>query len=82
MVPFYLCRATTSTERTVDRGGMSGLERIQTKTRYPMIPYFCSKDVIHSYAPAKKSFAASIVLFGPVRNKIPKAWISNVEYKQ
>jgi hypothetical protein len=75
-IPIYKCRVTTGAERLdVHRDGQSGLERIETKIRYPGIPYYCSKEVIHSYSPARKRFAASLVLFGPTIGKIPKAWI-------
>lgn len=73
----YLCRATTSSERDVTRSGQSGVEVTSEHARYPFVPYFCSADVIHSYVPLKKNFAASLVLFGPPENKIPKAWIKN-----
>lgn len=72
----FRCRSTTSLDRLdTQEDGKSGVKFISKHVRYPFIPYFCSQDVIHSYAPLKKKFAASIVLFGPPTKKVPRAWI-------
>lgn len=75
-IPTYRCRSTTTKARLdISRDGQSDVEVTSKHIRYPLVPYFCSQDVIHSYAPMKKSFAASLVLFGPTNGKTPRAWI-------
>jgi hypothetical protein len=75
--PIFKCRSTTRGGRLdIQREGQGGLRVIKTITRYPFIPYFVSKEDIHSFRPKTKSFVATLVLFGPPTNKSPRAWIA------
>lgn len=75
-IPIYHCRSTTSKERLdIEQNGTSDVEGISTHVRWPLIPYYCPVDAIHTFRPRKNSFSATLVLFGPTRNKTPRAWI-------
>ncbi len=51
-IPIYRCRPNTSAERlNIYRDGQSGLKVISKHLRLPLIPYFCSKEEIHTVQP-------------------------------
>jgi hypothetical protein len=71
-----VCHATSSGNGNplTSPAGTGSVKEVSKTTRYPLIPYYCSVDTIHSYVPAKQGFAASLVLFGP-NKKTPKVWL-------
>lgn len=55
--------------------GVGNVKLVSSHKRYPLIPYLCRLDTIHSLVPRSSGSALTIVLFGP-HKKTPKAWVS------
>ncbi len=77
-IPTYICRSNISQERlNINFNGFKGLKYLSSHVRFPLIPYFCSQDKIHTFEPINEGFAATLVLFGPPK-QTPKAFISKI----
>ena len=54
--------------------GKSGLRLRRSYVRYPLIPYFCSKDEIHSYYPRGDGRHVSLVIISPLKVDFSEIW--------
>ena len=78
-IPIFRCRHEVSQKRlSVYQDGTGDTQLISSHWRIPFIPYFCSADEIHTVAPRKSGFAASLVLFGPPCKDSPKVWCKKI----
>lgn len=54
--------------------GSSRLALLGTRIRYPMVPYICRSDEIHTLTPRKEGVHVSLVLIGRLRRSTSQMW--------
>ena len=60
--------------RVYRKSGLSSLDSEKTRIRYPLIPYYCPIDAIHSLVPMSGGLHASLVLIGRLQKDSSDIW--------
>jgi hypothetical protein len=61
-------------DRVYSLEGNSGLRLKASRTRYPLLPYYCGLGEIHSYYPKGNGPHASLVIISPLKSDTSDIW--------